>query len=258
MAKSAGNHQLKYFGNISNVGTKSTDIDLITKADIESEKIIIEQIRHKFPDHGIISEESNFQSSSNIFQWVIDPLDGTTNFVHNLPIFAVSIGLMYHKKPILGVVYNPAADKCFSAAEGMGAYLNGEVISVSKNENLKSSLIVTGFPYKHDVKWELGFDIFKNFYSRTQGLRRLGAASLDLCFVAMGRLEGFYEFNLEIWDICAGIVIAQEAGANVSDWDGTEPPLSGDRILCTNRLIHKEMTDILMNKKYSIFFKKNT
>ena len=120
------------------------------------------------------------------------------------------------------------------------------------------AVVALEYPYKHDIKWELGFDIFKNFYSRTQGLRRLGAASLDLCFVAMGRFEGFYEFNLEIWDICAGIVIAQEAGANVSDWDGTKPPLSGNRILCTNKLIHKEMIEILMNKKYSIFFKKNT
>ncbi len=226
--------------------------------DIESEKIIIKKIKERFPEHSIISEEFNSSISSNIFKWVIDPLDGTTNFVHNLPIFSISIGLMYKEEPILGVVHNPAADKCFSAAKGIGAYLNGDRICVSKNNTLKSSLIVTGFPYKHDTRWNLGFDIFKELYSMTQGLRRLGAASLDLCFVAMGRFEGFYEFNLEIWDICAGVIIAREAGANVSDWDGKKLPLSGSRILCTNGLIHNEMVNILTDENYSIFFKKNT
>ena len=253
IAFDAGKILSKHFGNISSINKKSTSIDLVTNADIESEALIIDSIQKKFPNHSIIAEESDIKESNSDFKWVIDPLDGTTNFVHNLPIFAVSIGLQYKNKTVLGVVYNPAANKMFFASKKNGAYLNEKNISVSSSNTLSESLIVTGFPYLHDKKWEKSFSIFKDFYSKTQGVRRLGAASLDLCFVGMGRFEAFYEFNLKPWDICAGSLIAEEAGATVTDWDGSKYPESGKRIIASNGYIHKDSIEIL-KKHSSIFF----
>lgn len=253
LAFDSGKILSKYFGNITIVNQKSSPIDLVTKADIDSEKLIINLIRKKFPDHTIITEESHLKEKNSDFRWVIDPLDGTTNFVHNLPIFAVSIGLQYKHKTVLGVVYNPAADKMFSASIKQGAHLNGDVITPSSSNTLSESLIVTGFPYLQDNKWENSFNIFKDFYSKSQGVRRLGAAALDLCFVAMGRFEIFYEFNLKPWDICAGSIIAQEAGATVTDWNGSVYPQSGKRILASNGHVHKAALEILKLNS-SIYF----
>ena len=253
LAFNSGKILSKYFGNVNSINKKTTSIDLVTNADIESEQLIISSIFKKFPNHTIISEETSQKEKNSDFKWVIDPLDGTTNFVHNLPIFAVSIGLQYKNKTVIGVVYNPAADKMFSASIKKGAYLNEEKINPSSTNTLSESLIVTGFPYLHDKKWEKSFSIFKDFYSTTQGVRRLGAASLDLCFVGMGRFEAFYEFNLKPWDICAGSLIAEEAGATVSDWDGSKYPKSGKRIIASNGYIHKDSIEIL-NKHSSIFF----
>ena len=142
----------------------------------------------------------------------------------------------------------------FYASINNGAYLNEKSINISSSNTLSNSLIVTGFPYLHDKKWDLSFDIFKTVYSKTRGVRRLGAAALDFCFVAMGRFEGFYEFNLKPWDICAGSIIAQEAGAKVTDWNNKKLPFSGERILATNGKIHKEMVRILNSKELDIFY----
>ena len=243
-----------YFGNIKSINKKTTSIDLVTEADLSSEKILIDKIQKKYPDHTIITEESHLKDKNSDFRWIIDPLDGTTNFVHNLPIFAVSIGLQYKEKTILGVVYNPAADKMFYASNNNGAYLNEKTINISLSNTLSDSLIVTGFPYIHDKRWDVSFDIFKTIYSKTRGVRRLGAAALDLCFVAMGRFEGFYEFNLKPWDICAGSIIAEEAGAKVTDWNNENLPFSGERILATNGKIHQEMVAILDTKELDIFY----
>ena len=245
IAFDAGKILSKHFGNISSINKKSTSIDLVTNADIESEALIVDSIQKKFPNDSIIAEESDTKESSSDFKWIIDPLDGTTNFVHNLPIFAVSIGLKYKNETVLGVVYNPAADKMFFASKNKGAYLNDNIISVSSSYTLSDSLIVTGFPYLQDKKWNDSFSIFKQFYSKTQGVRRLGAAALDLCFVAMGRFEVFYEFNLKPWDICAGSIIAEEAGALITDWDGSKCPESGERIIASNGYVHKEALNIL-------------
>ena len=244
-----------YFGNIKSINKKTSSIDLVTEADLSSEKILIDKIYKKYPDHTIITEESDLKNKNSDFRWVIDPLDGTTNFVHNLPIFAVSIALQYKQKTVLGVVYNPAADKMFYATINNGSYLNEKPINISSSNTLSNSLIATGFPYLHDDRWDLSFDIFKIIYSKTRGIRRLGSAALDLCFVAMGRFEGFYEFNLKPWDICAGTIIAHEAGAKVTDWNNNKLPFSGKRILATNGKIHKEMISILNSKKYDIFYK---
>ena len=242
-----------YFGNIKSINKKTTSIDLVTEADLHSEKILIDKIQKKYPEHTIITEESDLKDKNSDFRWVIDPLDGTTNFVHNLPIFAVSIGLQYKEKTILGVVYNPAADKMFYASNNNGAYLNEEIINISSSNTLSDSLIVTGFPYLQDNKWDNSFAIFKEFYSKTQGVRRLGAAALDLCFVAMGRFEVFYEFNLKPWDICAGAIIAEESGAKVTDWDGSKYPSSGKRIIASNGHVHDEALNVIKESNLDFF-----
>ena len=244
-AKGAGNILMTHFGKISSFKRKSTDIDLLTIADTESESFILNQIKAAYPLHHIISEESVLIENNSEYRWVIDPLDGTTNFVHNLPIFAISMGLQYNKETILGVVYNPAADKCFFAEKNGGAFLNGESIHISSTNTLSNSLLVTGFPYIHDDKWEIGFDLFRELYGKTQGIRRLGAAALDFCFVAMGRFEGFWEFGLQPWDVCAGALILKEAGGKVTDWDESPMPFSGKRVLATNGHIHREMLNTL-------------
>ena len=245
---------MSFFGNLSSLKTKSTNIDLLTSADTESESFIIDEIQKKYPDHSILSEEQELIDKKSDYTWIIDPLDGTTNFAHNLPIFSISIGLEKRGKTVCGVVYNPAADKCFYAEKNKGAYLNNQKISISSSNTLSQSILATGFPYSHDNFYHQSFLIFKDFYDRTQGLRRLGAASLDLCFVAMGRFEGFYEFNLNPWDICAGALIATEAGAYCTDWNNKPFPRSGARILCSNRKVHKEMIDVLSNSQYKMFY----
>jgi len=255
IAKKAGSIQMKYFGNITSLQKKSTNIDLVTKADIESEKYIINQITKKYPNHSIVAEESGNIFNNSEYLWVIDPLDGTTNFTHNLPIFAVSIGLIKKNKSVIcGVVYNPAADKCFYAEHSKGSFLNGKPIRCTINDKLSNSLLVTGFPYLHDKKYDISFKLFKEFYDKTRGMRRLGAASLDLCFVAMGRFDGYYEFSLKPWDICAGALIVNEAGGKVTDWYNSKLPFDGSTTLATNRLIHEKMIKVFKNKKYKLFF----
>ena len=246
---------MKYFGNVTSLEKKSTNIDLVTKADTESEKYIINQITKKYPNHSILAEESGNTSNNSEYLWIIDPLDGTTNFTHNLPIFAVSIGLVKKNKgTICAVVYNPAADKCFYAEQGKGSFLNNKAIKCTSSNTLSDSLLATGFPYLHDKRYDISFNIFKDFYDKTRGIRRLGAASLDLCFVAMGRFDGFYEYELKPWDICAGALIVNESGGNVTDWDGSKVPFSGSRILATNSKIHSKMIEILTKKEYQLFF----
>jgi len=254
LAKDAGEIQMSYFGKLSSLNKKSTSIDLLTIADKESETYIINKIKKYYPTHSILSEESGEINNKNEYRWIIDPLDGTTNFVHNLPIFAVSIALQKNNRTICAVVYNPAADKCFYAQKESSAYLNDRKINVSKSDNLNDCLLVTGFPYLHDKRYDLSFDIFKEFYDQTRGLRRLGAAALDLCFVAMGRFDGYYEYNLHPWDICAGSFILEQSGGKVTDWDNSKLKLSGERILATNNYIHTKMIDVLNQDKYKLFF----
>ena len=246
-AKGAGAILMEHFGQISSYEHKSTPIDLLTIADIQSETFILKEITKTFPDHHIIAEESTIVDNNSDYRWVIDPLDGTTNFVHNLPIFAVSIGLQYKDETIVGVIYNPSADKCFWAEKNGGAFLNGKPIRITSTNTLSNSLLVTGFPYSHDERWQKGFDLFKQVYGKTQGVRRLGAAALDFCFVAMGRFDGFWEFGLQPWDVCAGALILEKAGGKVSDWDNSPMSFSGDRVLATNGFIHEEMKEILEN-----------
>ncbi len=254
LAKNTGKIQMSYFGNISSIDNKSSKIDLLTEADKKSEDYIINELKHKYPTHSILSEECGFINNNSKYKWIIDPLDGTTNFVHNLPIFAVSIALQKNDRTICAVVYNPAADKCFFTYENQPAYLNNKTIKITNTDNINNCLLATGFPYLHDERYDLSFKIFKEFYDITRGLRRLGAAALDLCFVAMGRFDGFYEYELNPWDTCAGAFIVKQAGGIVTDWDNNNLDIYNGRILATNGKIHKSMSNILNKKKYKLFF----
>jgi len=254
LAKNTGKIQMSYFGNISSIDNKSSKIDLLTEADEKSEDYIINEIKKKYPSHSILSEECGLINNNSKYRWVIDPLDGTTNFVHNLPIFAVSIALQKNNKTICAVVYNPAADKCFYASKNKRSYLNNRTINVTNTANINNCLLATGFPYNHDERYNLSFEIFKEFYDITRGLRRLGAAALDLCFVAMGRFDGFYEYELNPWDTCAGAFIVERAGGNVTDWNNENLDIYNGRILATNKKIHKKMSNILIKNKYKLFF----
>ena len=248
LAKGSGDILRKYFGKIENVLTKSTGIDLVTIADLESEKYITDAINSRFPGHDIIAEEGQNTKVGSRYRWVIDPLDGTTNFVHNIPIFAVSIAFQIDGTTSVAAIYNPGADKMFSAVLGAGAKLNGKTIKCTSTNTLSESLLVTGFPYVHDTMYDRLFDIFKQFYDASQGVRRFGAAALDLCFVAMGRFEGFWELKLCPWDVAAGALIVTEAGGTLSKFDGTPSTIYDEEILVSNGLIHQEMVDVLQHQ----------
>jgi myo-inositol-1(or 4)-monophosphatase len=237
----------KYFGSLTGV-TKKGAIDLVTEADIESEKAIIRIIRNAFPEHSILAEESGLNQGNIENQWIIDPLDGTTNFAHELGIFAVSIAFSYMNQISLGFVLNPISGELFTAVKGKGAKLNGFPISVSNTPKVSDSLLVTGFPYNHP---EIIDVIMFRFYQCTkaaQGIRRLGSAALDLCFVACGRFDGFWEQNLKPWDTAAGTLIAEESGACVTDFSGNPYDINQKEILVTNNKIHQEMTGLLKYK----------
>ncbi len=241
---------MKYFGNLSSIQSKSTQIDLVTNADTSSEKFILRELHSQFPTHNILTEESQTEIKQSEFCWVIDPLDGTTNFVHSLPIFAVSIGLQFNQETIVGVVYNPVYDKCFLAVKGGGAFLNDDPIHVSTTETMAESMLVTGFPYEHDEAWSESFELMRDLYGTCQGIRRLGAAALDFCYVAMGRFDGFYEIGLKPWDVCAGDLICREAGGSTTDWDGNPMPSSGRKIIASNGNIHTELMNAIQDTSY--------
>jgi myo-inositol-1(or 4)-monophosphatase len=217
----------------------------VTEADRASEKLVVERLRSHFPSHGIVAEEGGGHESVSDFRWFVDPLDGTTNFAHKYPCFAVSIALAQNGTVIAGVVYNPIYDELFAAARGEGATLNGKKISVSKIETISTSLLCTGFPV-HKRRANPNIHYYYDFTLRSHGVRRDGSAALDLACVAAGRFDGFWEFGLKPWDTAAGVLLLQEAGGTVSDFQGRPYALGGPAILATNSLIHAEMREIAL------------
>jgi len=222
------------------------EVDLVTEADVRSERLITARLREAFPDHQITGEElgeGEAPPEAPRYRWLVDPLDGTTNFAHGFPVFAVSIGLVEEGEPVAGVVYNPSADEMFSARRGGGARLNGNPIHVSRVSQLAFSLVGTGFP-THNRSETPNMRYYWEYTLRSHGVRRAGAAALDLCSVACGRFEAFWEFGLKPWDTAAGILLVREAGGRVTDFEG-HPFHPGDRILlATNGLIHEEMSAV--------------
>ncbi len=243
----AGEVLRTHFGNLENVQKKGA-IDLVTEADIKSEKVIIEIIHNSFPEHSILAEESGLEKGREADLWIIDPLDGTTNFAHRLPVFCVSIAFESKGDLIFGIVLNPESGELFTSAKGEGSKLNGKSISPSKVGQLSESLLVTGFPYDHYQILDSLMNRFARCLTASQGLRRLGSAALDLCYVASGRFEGFWEQNLKPWDTAAGTLIAREAGAVVTDFSGNSFNPYQKEILATNGKIHQEMLSLLEEK----------
>ena len=222
---------------------KSTITDLVTQTDKNAEQVIKDDILAKFPDHTILAEESGKTSSNSDFLWVIDPLDGTTNFVHGLSPYCVSIALLKNDKPLLSVISELPSENLFWAVKGQGAFCNGEKISVSSRKLIRDSLLITGFSYEHDSKWETNMKLFKNFTKISHGVRRIGSAAADLCYVASGKADAFWEIGLYPWDSAAGILLVEEAGGKVSRMDGKPYNIYDKQILATNNLIHDEMID---------------
>jgi myo-inositol-1(or 4)-monophosphatase len=220
------------------------DVDLVTESDKRSESIIVSKLRSHFPQHAVRAEEGSRGAAENAkYCWHVDPLDGTTNFAHSYPCFAVSIGLVEEAEPLLGVVLNPIANEVFTAVRGEGAYLNNRRIHVSPIEKLATSLVSTGFP-THQRANNRNIFYYWEFTMRSHGVRRDGSAALDLCSVACGRFDGFWEFGLNSWDTAAGITIVREAGGVITDLEG-RPYHPGDRsILASNGKIHTEMQKV--------------
>lgn len=232
------------FGKITRVRKKGA-IDLVTEADAESEKAIIETVRRVFPEHSILAEESGLNTGKADCCWIIDPLDGTTNYAHRFGLFAISIAFEQNTKIQAGIVLCPLTDELFVATRGNGASLNGRPIRVSDSAVVAESLLVTGFPYDLQNIFAPTMARFANCLTASQGVRRLGSAALDLCYVACGRFDAFWEQNLKSWDTAAGALIAAESGAVVTDFSNR--PFSADKneILATNGIIHDEMIALL-------------
>jgi myo-inositol-1(or 4)-monophosphatase len=221
------------------------EINLVTEMDMRSEQAIVELLRAAFPGHGILAEEgTNIQNGSG-FTWIIDPLDGTTNYAHGYPCFSVSIALVRNGAPEVGVVFDPMRDELFSAQNGQGAFLNGRPIRVSGHDRLINSLLATGFPYDRKESEKNNLDYFHDLLMASQEVRRDGSASLDLCSVACGRFDGFWELKLKPWDTAAGSLIVREAGGTVTDFTGSRSGLYDDEILASNGGIHEQMLEIL-------------
>jgi myo-inositol-1(or 4)-monophosphatase len=231
------------------VGFKG-EIDLVTEVDRRTEAFLLDKIHTAFPDHRIIAEESGGSPGREGCSWYVDPIDGTVNFAHGIPIFCVSIAFAEDGQVRIGVVYDPMRDECFSAEKDKGAWLNGEPIRVSQIKELGRSLLTTGFPYDIRTNPENNLDNYARFSLRSQAVRRLGAAALDLCYVAAGRFDGYWETSLEAWDLAAGLLIASEAGALVTDVRGEPVSMAKNlSVLAANPAVHSQMLTVLNDKQ---------
>ncbi|NLF83370.1 MAG: inositol monophosphatase [Candidatus Gastranaerophilales bacterium] len=245
-ANEAGEIQLSFIGKKKNIEYKSNRYDLVTEADRECEAKIIEIIKAAFPDHNVLGEESGeHKESTSPYTWIIDPIDGTTNFAHNFPHFATSIGLMKDKKLILGVVYDASKNELFWAGEDTGAFLNSNPIQVSDISTLEGALLATGFAPSNPKCVEENAMYLMEFLRKGQPFRRPGAASLDICYVACGRMDGFWELNLSPWDMAAGAYIIKAAGGTVTNFDSEDFDPYIRSIIATNGLLHKPIQDVI-------------
>ncbi len=243
-AYNAGELLKKHFGHLEKVEKKGA-IDLLTIADLESEKAIITAIRERFPHHSLLAEESGATVGDQDHCWIIDPLDGTTNFAHGLSQFSISIAYCFKGRVKAAVVLNPITGELFTAVKNQGAKLNGRPIKVSGCRQLGDGLLVTGFPYDLQAILDELMSRFASCLRAAQGIRRLGSAALDLCFVACGRFDGFWEQNLKPWDTAAGYLVVEEAGGKVSDFNGRRYDPQKNQIVATNGLIHDHLLSIL-------------
>ena len=249
VAREAGNVLVDRLGRALQVSNKGA-IDLVTEADLASEKLIIERVRSHYPRHAILAEESGASEENpanprgSEWRWIIDPLDGTTNYAHGYPCFCVSIGVERAGQLELGVVYDPMRNEMFAAERGQGATLNERPIRVSQVEELGRAMVCTGFPYNVRERPDFARD-FTNFTMEAQAVRRDGSAALDLAYVACGRFDGFWEDGLNPWDVAAGVLLIEEAGGKVTNFDGASLDIYSPKVLASNSLVHESMRKVL-------------
>ena len=240
IAREAGTLLMSYFAPHISFEYKG-DVDIVTEADRSSEKLIVERLHQRWPEHGIVGEEGTRSDTAADYRWYVDPLDGTTNFAHGFPVFCVSIALVHKDEELVaGVLYDPTRDEMFSAERGDGATLNGRPIHVSKTAKLAESLVGTGFP-SHKRHLNPNIHFYHQITLRSHGVRRAGSAALDLVNVACGRYDGFWEFNLNPWDTAAGVLLVQEAGGLVTRFDGSPFRIDSREVMASNGLIHQEL-----------------
>ena len=239
IAREAGAVLMDHFRQRVKIEYKG-DVDLVTVADRRSEELIVRRIRERWPRHNILGEEGTRSEQGSDYRWYVDPLDGTTNFAHSYPVFCVSMAVEYREERIAGVIYDPTRDELFSAEKGSGAFLNGQPAAVSKTANLAECLIATGFP-SHKRHKNPNIYFYHQLTLRTHGVRRAGSAALDLANVACGRFDGFWEFNLNPWDTAAGVLLVEEAGGQVTGFDGRPFRIDSHETLATNRLVHNAL-----------------
>ncbi|MCI0491043.1 MAG: inositol monophosphatase [Blastocatellia bacterium] len=244
VARDAGRILSDRFGTRIDISHKGA-INLVTDVDLASERLIRDLIADHYPRHEVLAEEGGLGEMRSEYRWIIDPLDGTTNYAHGYPVFCVSIALEYRGETLLGVVYDPCRDELFTAERGAGAALNHKPIRVSETSDLMQSLLSTGFPYDIKTARLTNLDHWSNFAMNAQALRRDGAAALDMCYVACGRFDGFWELNLSAWDMAAGALIVREAGGRVSDFSGNEFSHYKPEVIASNGLIHAPMIEVL-------------
>ncbi len=224
--------------------------NFVTYVDKEAEQRIISELEKILPEAGFIAEESPELNAGKDFTWIIDPLDGTTNFIHSIPVYSISIALKYKEEIISGVIYEPNRDECFYAWKGGGSFLNGKKVTVSNTRKIDDSLLGTGFPY-YDYKYlDQYLQLFKYFMKNTRGVRRMGSAAVDLAYLACGRFDGFYEYGLNPWDVAAGLIIISEAGGMCCDFEGGDNHLFGKQLIASNSHIHEELLNCV--KKYFV------
>ena len=244
LAKETG---LFFLEEINKVKTSDIEVkglhDFVSYVDKTAEERIVKRLAEILPESGFITEEQTATHRGERFNWIVDPLDGTTNFLHHIPLYSVSIALMENGEVVAGVVYEPNLDECFYAWKGGKAYLNEKEISVSDQKELKNTLLATGFPYYDYGKLEGYMELFTWFARNTSGLRRLGSAAVDLAYTACGRFEGFYEYGLHSWDVAAGVFIVKQAGGTVTDFKGGNDFIFGGELLASNTILHKPLLD---------------
>ena len=243
-ALEAGRLLMRHFRTNFSIAHKG-DINIVTELDVAAEKLIVSRILDAFPAHSVLAEESHPNAARTPFTWIIDPLDGTTNYAHGLPVFCVSVGLEIDGEVEWGIVYNPNLEEIFTARRGQGAFLNHERIRVSKVGPLGVSLLATGFPYDIRTSERNNLNYFREFALRAQAVRRVGSAALDLCYVGCGRFDGFWELKLNPWDCAAGCLVVREGGGRVTDFRGKPCSIYDEECVASNVIIHDEMIAVL-------------
>ncbi|RMG61348.1 MAG: inositol monophosphatase [Deltaproteobacteria bacterium] len=243
VARRAGGVLRKHYGKRQNIHFKG-EIDLVTDVDRESEALIVDFVQSRYRGHSILAEESKPLEGEGEYRWIIDPLDGTTNYAHGYPFFCVSVAVEKGGEVVVGVVYDPLREECFTGVKGGGAFLNGEPVRVSRIEKLRRALLATGFPYDIRESQETNIDYFEAYARSAQAIRRDGSAALDLCYLACGRFDGFWELKLKPWDTAAGYLIVLEAGGMVTGLSGEPYSIYDGDVLGSNGLIHAQMLEV--------------